>query len=386
MQQMNVLARLAVLLTFFVTACSQAPVALAPQRRTAQNDAALYATATPGGLYVGSVSGDGALDGALLEKFSRSGRQPWFKRIAQRPGDDYAELNALEHDPRGNVYALYTSVKTVFGEESDERVETRFVRRYTSTGVVAWTRDVTAMNPQAFDYDALGNLYFVVRPGSAFELVKYSPTGVQLFRRTLGVANVWDFRVLPDGSSRLLDRSSLDTGRVYAFSAQGAGLWAATFTGQAVELAASADGSSFVVGYGASADPLSNTSVQLAKYTAAGAAAWVRSASGGGYRNVGALAPDGAGGVLVGLSGEARLGGPDDEDVFVSRFSAAGGPIWTKTFASAADDYLFDVAALGAAEYYLVGSTRGSLGGRNRGGSDTFVLRLDGNGNQVWGR
>ena len=200
------------------------------------------------------------------------------------------------------------------------------------------------------------------------------------------MANVFDFKVLPDGSSRLLDRSSLDAGRVYAFSAQGTGLWTATFAGQAVELATSPDGAAFVVGYGASADPLGNTGVQLAKYTAAGAAAWVRAASGGGYRDIGALAPDGAGGVLVGLSGEDRLGGPDDEDVFVRRFSAAGAQVWTKTFASAADDYLFDIAALGASEYYLVGSTTGDLGGRNRGGSDTFVLRLDGSGTQVWAR
>ncbi len=386
MKQARVLTRLAALLTLLISACSQAPVALGPQRRTAQNDAALYATVTPGGLYVGSVSSAGASSSALLEKFSRSGRQPWFRQIAPRPGDDYAELNAVEHDPRGNVYALYTSVRTVFGEEFDERLETRFVRRYTPTGAVAWTRDVTPLNPQAFDYDALGNLYFIVRPGGAFELIKYSPTGVQLFRRTLGVANVWDFAVLPGGSSRLLDRSSLDTGRVYAFSAQGAGLWAATFAGQAVKLAASPDGAAFVVGYGASADPLGNTNVQLAKYTAAGTAAWVRAASGGGYRDVSALASDGAGGVLVGLSGENRLGGPDDEDVFVRRFSAAGAQVWTRIFASAADDYLFDIASLGASEYYLVGTTTGDLGGRNRGGSDTFVLRLNGNGNQVWAR
>ena len=103
MKQASVFVRLAALLTFFVTACSQVPVALEPQRRTAQNDAALYATVTPGGLYVGSVSGDGAFDGAsssaLLEKFSRSGRQPWFRQIAPRPGDDSAELNAVERDP-----------------------------------------------------------------------------------------------------------------------------------------------------------------------------------------------------------------------------------------------------------------------------------------------
>lgn len=385
MKQFETSVILAALLTLLVSACSQAPVALTPQRRTLQNDAALYATATSGGLYVGSVT-SGDTDTALLEKFSRGGRQGWVKRIAPRPGDDYAELTEVEHDPAGNVYALYTSVKTIFGEEGDERLETRFVRRYGPTGAVAWTRDVTALNPQAFGYDALGNLYFVVRPGTAFELIKVAPNGAQLLRRVLGVANVWGFKVLPDGSSRVLDRSSLDTGRVFGFDAQGQRLWDAPFTGQAVELAVAPDGSSFVVGYGASADPFGNTSVQLAKYTAAGAPAWTRAASGGGYRDLGGLAPDGRGGVLVGVSGKDRLGSSDDTDVFVSRFSASGGRVWMKTFASAADDYLYDIAALGASEYYLVGSTRGSLGGRNRGGSDTFVIRLDGSGNRVWAR
>ena len=70
MKQASVFVRLAALLTLFVTACSQAPVALEPQRRTAQNDAALFATVTPGGLYVGSVSGDGVSGSALLEKSS----------------------------------------------------------------------------------------------------------------------------------------------------------------------------------------------------------------------------------------------------------------------------------------------------------------------------
>ena len=91
------------------------------------------------------------------------------------------------------------------------------------------------------------------------------------------------------------------------------------------------------------------------------------------------------GGFFPPTSGEVA-GGPDDEDVFVRRFTAAGAQLWTKTFASAADDYLFDIAALGASEYYLVGTTTGNLGGRNRGGSDTFVLRLSGNGTQVWAR
>ena len=61
-------------------------------------------------------------------------------------------------------------------------------------------------------------------------------------RQALGVDNVWDFKVLPDGSSRLLDRSSLEAGRLYSFSAQGTKLWEAAFTGQAVELAVGGDG------------------------------------------------------------------------------------------------------------------------------------------------
>lgn len=386
MKQPRMFAGLAALLVLLLAACSQTPAALTPQRRTAQDDAALYATVTRGGLYVGSL--EDVFEGAppLVEAFSRGGQARWVRRITPRAGDTYAELTALEHAPDGAVYAAYTSVKVIFGDEFDERLETRFVRRYGPAGAVSWTRDVTALNLQAFGYDALGNLYFVARPGAAFELVKVAPDGRQLWRRALGVGDVWAFEVLPDGSSRLLDRSSLETGRLFAYSAQGRRLWAASFSGQATDLAAAPDGSSFVVGFGPSADPFRNTNVRLSKFTATGGLAWTRSASSAGYRDIGGLAADGQGGVLLGLSGRDALLSDDDNDVFVNRYTGSGDRSWLRTFSSPEDDDLSDIATLGTSEIYLVGSTRGGLGGTNRGGLDTFVLRLDGRGNQVWAR
>jgi enterochelin esterase-like enzyme len=99
---------------------------------------------------------------------------------------------------------------------------------------------------------------------------------------------------------------------------------------------------------------------------------------------------DWAGGVAAGPDGSTTLGlasaGAGGLDAVVTRLGADRSPQWTTTLASPADERLYGVAALPDGGVLAAGYTRGNLDGQHAGnaGDDPFVARLAADGSVRW--
>ncbi len=149
---------------------------------------------------------------------------------------------------------------------------------------------------------------------------------------------------------------------------------------------------------------LGGTDVFLAKYTAAGALAWVSRIGGAGTESVTALARDGSGNLYLGGgfegsasfsagAGAVVLNSQGAEDGFVAKFTADGGLAWARRFGGLANDGVADVAVDGAGNAYAAGSFSGTANALPAPGpsilsdgsaQDGFVLSLDPSGAVRW--
>jgi hypothetical protein len=127
--------------------------------------------------------------------------------------------------------------------------------------------------------------------------------------------------------------------------------------------------------------------VFLARYDSVGERLWILQFGTRGYDQVYALAPDGAGGVMVAGMTEGSLAGhAGRDDAYLARYDSAGNRLWIRQFGTSVDDSARALAPDGAGGAIVTGFTHGSLGGPSAGGSDAFVARYDGAGNQLWVR
>jgi len=102
----------------------------------------------------------------------------------------------------------------------------------------------------------------------------------------------------------------------------------------------------------------------------------------------GGVAVDGAGNAYISGLTNGDLGGTNAGffDAFISRIDPSGHVLWTKQVGTTAFEYGISVAADVSGNSYLTGRTNGELGGARIGGDDTFLIKFDSSGNQVWSR
>ena len=73
-------------------------------------------------------------------------------------------------------------------------------------------------------------------------------------------------------------------------------------------------------------------------------------------------------------------------DAFVRTYDTAGGLEWGRQFGSAGSDEATSISAHPGGSY-VAGFTDGTLPGQTAlGGSDAFVMKLNGSGDRVWTR
>ncbi|MCH7793204.1 MAG: hypothetical protein IID31_13110 [Planctomycetes bacterium] len=128
------------------------------------------------------------------------------------------------------------------------------------------------------------------------------------------------------------------------------------------------------------------TDVFLARYDNAGDQLWILQ-FGTDYQDEAlALSPDGAGGVMVAGRTVGGLGGPrmGGWDAFLARYDGAGNQQWIRQFGSTSSDFVSALAPDGAGGVIVAGETTGNLGGRNAGLEDAFLARYTGAGRQLW--
>ena len=124
----------------------------------------------------------------------------------------------------------------------------------------------------------------------------------------------------------------------------------------------------------------------LARYDSEGNRLWIRQFGTSASEGAGALAPDGAGGVFVAGWTRGDLGGPSagESDIFLARYDSEGDRLWIRQFGTSSTDGANALAPDGAGGVMVAGFTHGSLGGPRAGGMDAWIARYDGAGNRLW--
>jgi hypothetical protein len=197
---------------------------------------------------------------------------------------------------------------------------------------------------------------------------------------------------------------------VARFSSSGTHLWSRRFGGVNDDFAegVSVDGAGdiIVTGYfNGSADfgsgvftSAGGTDVFVAKYSSNGAPSWSRRFGSTGTDRGLAVDVDGSGnyvfaGYMVGTVdfGGGALTSAGAADVFLVKYSPAGGHIWSKRFGGSSSDVPLAVSVDAGGDIALTGYFQGTanFGGQNMtsaGANDAFLARYDMNGREVWSK
>ena len=238
-------------------------------------------------------------------------------------------------------------------------------------------------------------------------LARYDNAGNQLWIRQFGTGDHDFARALaPDGAGGVL-LTGLTTGSLGGrnagfsdaylarYDSAGNQLWIRQFgtseSDRANALAPDGAGGVIVAGYttGSLGGPNAGSSdVFLARYDSAGNQLWITQFGTSRDEHAYALAPDGAGGVMVAGDTSGSLGGPNagSFDAYLARYDSAGNRLWIRQFGTSETEFVYALAPDGARGVIVTGRTGGSLGGPNAGNWDVFLARYDGAGNQLWMR
>jgi hypothetical protein len=126
----------------------------------------------------------------------------------------------------------------------------------------------------------------------------------------------------------------------------------------------------------------------LAKYDSGGNQLWVRQLGTAGNDVGNGVAVDAAGNAYLSgytsgtFSGQTSAGGTD---AFLAKYDGSGNQLWVRQLGTAFYDYGGAVAVDGAGNAFLTGFTTGTFGGLiSAGGRDAFLAKYDATGNQLW--
>jgi hypothetical protein len=136
--------------------------------------------------------------------------------------------------------------------------------------------------------------------------------------------------------------------------------------------------------------------VLVTRFTAAGAPVWGRAFGGAGDQQASFVAVSGGEIIVVGtFTGTMKIATDVSSagaiDVFVAKLAADGSPIWSKRFGGAADDTVGGLAVAPNGDILIGGRTNGDidfgLGALPAAGDgDAYVARLDKNGDAIWAK
>lgn len=341
----------------------------------------------------------------FVRKYGFDGNVVWTRTFSADP-------RAVSVDASDDVLvAGYTS--DPLGGEVSAGLDDAFVRKYSSSGALLWTRQFgsTARDQaEALAVDGSRNVLVAgytagALPGQSSAglydafVRKYSPDGTLLWTRQFGTsAQDYVQSVTVDAADNVLvagvtsgtlpsqSAAGLFDAFVRKYSSDGTLLWTRQFgssSGESVAIVVR-DGSSnvFAVGqtYGDLAGATGTGPVFVRKYLSDGTLAWTRqfgsaeaaypvSAAVDGFDNVLVL-----GNALAAFPGEVVAGGID---AFVVAYDNDGTSLWAHQFGSSAADYPSSMCVLESGSFVVSGFTLGTLPGQTSGGGeDAFLVKI----------
>lgn len=402
-----------------VAACSQAPAevpgGLGAQFGSPRDDSADVVTtdAQRGRIYVaGAYAGPydpnsetARGDVVFFRRHDRDGSLAWkVSANAEVPGGT-AIVAAADTDPSGNVYFGWGTLSGTAGQ-----VNRGFISKYTPTGKLLFRKELPKESLNGLATDALGNVYVTAtsysETGRIFRARKYTGSGSLVWAKELrapdedfgddmGGASGLD--VAPDGSVFIAAERTSNGGLLFKLrGSDGKQLELSPVGGQYaqdVEVAGEA-----VYVYSVFDAPYNNQPV-VSKFRLDGSSVWERRGYLEGDVTSGNLRYDAASGNIsadaqgnVYLTGafviEKDGAGEDDYDpnVLVRKYTPSGGVAYNRRFVDLGTDAYGSGVATSGSELYVVGSTDGRVNGKDNGGRDAFLMRLNAQGQKVWER
>ena len=389
-------------IAFLVASCSQpadtqAPD-LAPQFGTPGYDQANAVVNDPqrGHVYVAGISAanlDRERGTVYLRRYSLNGTLAW-KRLIQvatvidDPNVHVAgRVEGMRVDASGNVYVGWS--RQVYDWYNREA----FLLKFNSSGRLLSERSV-GIHLADFEVDGVGNLYLAVgnfgdHPYGAHEryyLRKYDAKGRLVWER-----------------SRTYDSEGQLENPAQAIPAP-------------YDIGLASDGSLYVAGSNANTCCTQEGGAELSKYSNAGVTLWEKPGAGvvavagrnfyllsganlrkfdpngvlrwqktltGFVAHTGSLAVDASLNLYVAGEASSR---DSSYDLFVRKYTPAGAVSWTYAPRLTTQEAALGVSAKGSGDVYLAGFTYGKVNGVNSGASDSFLLRLNSQGQKVWSR
>lgn len=356
---------------------------------------------------------------AFIRKYSSNRSVIWTRKFGS---DAFEFVDEVASDGLDNAYV----VGSTYGDLAGSRgAEDAFIRKYTSSGGVAWTRQFgTGSSDNSFGYDfakgvaTYGSAVYVVGgtdgklegsvgDGGLF-IRKYTTSGSVSWTRQFGFTEseyssdyIADVAVDGSGNAYVVGATDRTPGTsnggydldlfVRKYSPGGSVVWTQQLDFSIYDFAeavAVSGGNVYLgVSYVSDDDGPGNYEygVRIVKFSTGG----VR-AQGWGfvYEPVGShyiedLSTDGVGNIY--FSGSTQPTISDDFDGMVVKLSPSGARVWGKLISSSKDDGASTVLARTPSEVYAAGLTTGKLGEANRGNLDPFLRRLrGGDGSTVW--
>ncbi len=265
--------------------------------------------------------------------------------------------------------------------------------------MAAWSPDGTQI---AFVSDRDGNdeIYLMDTSGNNVQRLTdhpavdwfpfWSPDGRQLLFNSKRDGNLEVYVMDADGGNvqRLTDNRADDFNAVWQPLPSAAGetsIWTRTYEGDprwaALDALQTGDGGYLLVGStNYSHNNTRQEDVYLVKTDATGEIVWGRAYGGDAFDRANAVVETDAGSFVV--LGETASFGAGDWDIYLLQVDGDGNELWSRTFGGPGKERANAIRRTTDGGYILTGQTA-SFGA---GGGDLYLIRTDGQGNEVWSR
>jgi hypothetical protein len=403
---------------------------------------------------------------ALVLSANTFAQEPYCQWANAPSGTSEDKGNSVTTDASGNVYVTgqFVSPTITFGTTTLANAGSNgdmFIVKYNAAGTVLWAKRAGGTGPDegsSISTDASGNIYvtgYFISPTITFGtttlsnvgymdifIAKYDAAGNVLWAKSAGDnGDDWGLSVSTDASGNVYvtgytNSATITFGTTILPSAGGNGdifiakydaagtvLWAKRAGGTdndgGTSVTTDASGNVYVTGRFASPNITFGTTtltndagvssgyfdIFIAKYDAAGAVLWAKSAGGTNIDFCYGVTTDAIGNVYVtgyfesatlnfGTTTITNAGNVGYADMFIAKYDAAGTVLWAKRAGGTDDDLGYSVSTDASGDVYVMGSFYSStitfgttiLTNANAGGADIFIAKYDAAGTLLWAK
>ncbi len=329
------------------------------------------------GWTTGSLAANAQGQDAFLAKYDANLSLAWVKQFSStHPYDANGNetFGKVVVDGAGNLYVagpISYLAPAYPGAHSYANFYGVVLAKYDANGALLWSGELGTDLPGYYGLALDGN--GVIYLGYYQYLARFDTDGNKLWAATLGAITA-----MAGTSSGCVYLAGTSLG---SLDANGTQLWSKNSVPAGSAITVDGGGNIYICGATSSSldggSTLGNDAF-LAKYDSSGNPVWVRQLHSPGNDTANSVAIDPDGNILMAGSTPGSLGGPNagGTDAFLAKYDASGNRLWLKQFGTSAGEGDSSIAVNSSGDVYYAGYTAGSLFGTNAGGDDAFIMSL----------